>query len=93
MERDEAMKKVFDILSGKVVCDEKELGEALTIANTREPKEDKMGFIKAYRLIEFSNIGSLNEWFDENRDIEVVKLEIREIHSIIRYYLLYKKII
>jgi hypothetical protein len=52
-----------------------------------------IGFVKAYRLIEFSNIGSLNEWFDENRDIEVVKLEIREIHSIIRYYLLYKKII
>ena len=52
-----------------------------------------MESVKAYKLIEFSNIGSLNEWFDENRDIEVVKLEIREIHSIIRYYLLYKKII
>lgn len=54
-----------------------------------------MEFVKAYRVIEFYGINNLNEWLDENRDIEVISITIKEVPLSMydKYVLLYRKVI
>jgi hypothetical protein len=54
-----------------------------------------MELIKAYRVIEIFGLIPLNEWLDENRDIEIISIQTTYLpHMFIdKYILLYKKII